>query len=34
MEEDHVDWGEKQQAMIKQIGIENYLATQMGGEEE
>jgi bacterioferritin len=34
MEEGHVDWGEKQQAMIKQIGIENYLAAQMGGEEE
>lgn len=34
MEEDHVDWGEKQQAMIKQIGIENYLAAQLGGEEE
>ncbi len=33
MEEGHVDWGEKQQAMIKQVGIENYLAAQMGGEE-
>ncbi len=33
MEEGHVDWGEKQQAMIKQIGVENYLAAQMGGEE-
>ena len=34
MEEGHVDWGEKQQAMIKQIGIENYLAAQMGEGEE
>jgi bacterioferritin len=34
MEEGHVDWGEKQQAMIKQIGLENYLAMQMGEEEE
>jgi bacterioferritin len=33
MEEGHVDWGEKQQAMIKQIGVENYLAAQLGGEE-
>ena len=32
MEEGHVEWGEKQQAMIKQIGLENYLAAQMGGE--
>ena len=32
MEEDHVDWGEKQQAMIEQMGLENYLAAQMGGE--
>lgn len=34
MEEGHVDWGEKQQALIKQVGIENYLATQLGGEAE
>lgn len=34
MEEGHVDWGEKQQALIKQMGIENYLATQLGGEAE
>ncbi|TFH35051.1 MAG: bacterioferritin [Anaerolineales bacterium] len=32
MEEGHIDWAEKQQAMIKQIGLENYLAAQLGGE--
>jgi bacterioferritin len=34
MEEGHVDWGEKQKAIIKQIGVENYLAAQMGGGED
>lgn len=29
MEEGHVDWAEKQQAQIKQMGIENYLLTQI-----
>jgi bacterioferritin len=28
MEEDHVDWAEKQQAQIDQMGLENYLVTQ------
>jgi bacterioferritin len=28
MEEDHVDWAEKQQAQIEQMGIENYLVNQ------
>lgn len=30
MEEDHVDWGEKQQAQINQMGLENYLKSQIG----
>jgi bacterioferritin len=30
MEEGHVDWAEKQRAMIAQMGIENYLANQLG----
>jgi bacterioferritin len=34
MEEDHVDWLEKQRAQIKQVGLENYLSRQTGGEEE
>jgi bacterioferritin len=29
MEEGHVDWAEKQQAQIKQVGLENYLLTQI-----
>lgn len=29
MEEGHVDWAEKQQAQIGQIGLENYLLTQI-----
>jgi len=28
MEEGHVDWVEKQQAQIEQMGLENYLLTQ------
>lgn len=30
MEEDHVDWAEKQQAQIDQMGLENYLLMQTG----
>jgi bacterioferritin len=33
MEEDHVDWAEKQLVLIDQMGLENYLALQIGGEE-
>lgn len=33
MEEDHVDWAEKQLVLINQMGLENYLAIQTGGEE-
>lgn len=33
MEEDHLYWGEKQQAQIEQYGLENYLANQAGGGE-
>ncbi|HAH24478.1 MAG TPA: bacterioferritin [Prolixibacteraceae bacterium] len=29
MEEGHVDWAEKQQAQIEQMGLENYLITQI-----
>jgi bacterioferritin len=32
MEEDHVDWAEKQRAQIAQMGVENYLANQTAGE--
>jgi bacterioferritin len=32
-EENHIDWGEKQQAQITQMGLENYLASQIGDEE-
>jgi bacterioferritin len=32
-EENHIDWGEKQQAQIAQMGLENYLAMQIGDEE-
>lgn len=32
-EENHIDWGEKQQAQIAQMGLENYLASQIGDEE-
>jgi bacterioferritin len=31
MEEGHVDWVEKQNAQIEQMGIENYLVSQAGG---
>ena len=34
-EEEHVDWLEAQLHMIKEVGIENYLATQIhNGEDE
>ena len=32
MEEGHVDWAEKQRAQIKQMGVQNYLSNQAGGE--
>ena len=32
--EEHVDWLEAQLGMIDQIGIERYLAEQMGGDGE
>jgi bacterioferritin len=32
MEEDHYDWGRKQRSLIKQMGLENYLTLQGGGE--
>jgi bacterioferritin len=32
-EENHIDWGEKQQTQIEQMGLENYLAMQIGDEE-
>jgi bacterioferritin len=28
--EDHIDWGETQQWLVKNIGIENYLQSQTG----
>ena len=31
MEEDHVDWAEKQNAQIEQMGLEGYLANQTEG---
>ena len=31
MEEGHVDWAEKQQAQIEQMGLENYLTNQSEG---
>lgn len=31
-EEEHVDWLEAQLHMIKEVGIENYLATQIHGD--
>jgi bacterioferritin len=31
MEEGHVDWAEKQQTQIQQVGIENYLLSQIEG---
>ena len=33
MEEGHHDWAKKQRTQIQQMGLENYLATQAGGEE-
>ncbi len=30
-EEEHVDWLEAQLDLIKQVGVENYLAQQIGG---
>jgi len=32
--EEHVDWLETQLGVIKDVGIENYLAQQLGEEEE
>lgn len=34
MEEDHVDWAEKQLTQIEQMGLENYLGLQIGEPEE
>jgi bacterioferritin len=31
MEEDHVDWAEKQRAQIEQMGLQQYLSNQTGG---
>jgi bacterioferritin len=33
MEEDHVDWAEVQRDQMAQMGLENYLSTQVGGAE-
>lgn len=33
-EEEHVDWLEAQLHMIKEVGIENYLATQIHGDQQ
>jgi bacterioferritin len=32
-EEEHIDWIETQQETIRQIGVENYLAQQMHGDD-
>jgi bacterioferritin len=32
-EEDHVDWLETNLALIGKVGMENYIQSQMGGEE-
>jgi bacterioferritin len=32
--EEHVDWLESQLHVIKEVGMENYLAQQLGGEAE
>lgn len=34
MEEDHIDWGEKQLAQIESMGLENYLAQKIEKEAE
>ena len=34
MEEDHIDWAEKQLTQIEQMGLENYLGLQIGEPEE
>lgn len=33
-EEDHVDWLETQLSLIKQVGLQNYLQTQMAAADE
>lgn len=33
-EEDHVDWLETQLSLIKQVGLQNYVQTQMAGADE
>jgi bacterioferritin len=32
--EEHVDWLEKQLGLIEQVGLANYLQSQMGGHDE
>jgi bacterioferritin len=32
MEEEHVAWGERQLRQIEQVGLQNYLSAQIGGE--
>ena len=32
--EEHVDWLETQLDLINTVGLENYLAEQMSGEDE
>ncbi len=34
MEEDHIDWAEKQLTQIEQMSLENYLTLQIGEAEE